>query len=867
MKALDNKSAQRPTELRCEGIVNPVGIDERAPGFSWRVATTAPSAAQTAYRILVASSVELLTQGVGDLWDSGKVLSSHSVDIPYRGTPLTSRQRCAWKVELWDEQGIEGLFSDPASFEMGLLNKEEWAASWIGWIGGSGGKALDFRCSFSIPFEPCRARFYIVGLGYYEAFVNGQRQGKSVLNPLWTDVQKTILYSAYDVTACLHRGENVLATTVGPGWYGNPSLLGQLEVYGTGGEHLVVSTGRDKGLPEWLISPGPILSTSIYDGEVYDARLEKQGWMLPGYDPEKVSDRPQQWLPGYMTSAPAGKLKAQIVEPIQVVRELSAKTLSQPLPSVFVYDFGQNHAGWVRIRVKGPRGTRVTFKYSETLHPDGTVNQENLRRALATDTYILKGGEEEQWEPRFTYHGYRYVQVEGWPGVPDLSALVSCVVRNAVEDRGRFECDHSLFNRIHQMIRRTEESNLHGVPTDCPQRDERMGWLNDLAGRSEELVYNFAANRFLEKFINDIANVQDEGTGAISDTVPFLWGYRPADPVSACYLLMPFLCYQHSRNIRLLESHYEGFRSWVDFLTSQTESGIVNYSHYGDWCPPANFSNNSPFSTGTPGKLVSTAYYCYSLHLLTQISKVLGYVDNEKAHQSAFLRTREQFHKEYWREDGAGYGSGNQACNAMALYFDLVPDGLRSAVVSSLVHNVQEHDYHLTTGNLTTKYLFEVLSQEGHGETAFKMAAQKTYPSWGYMLENGATTLWERWELLTGTGMNSHNHPMLGAVDAWFYRWVAGITIAETISPTPHFVFRVPVFQQITSAHGSLKTEWGTAAVDWKRQDRHLQANLQVPWNCTATVSLPGSDQELTSGSHAFSVELSPQQLSPPHEE
>jgi alpha-L-rhamnosidase len=432
-------------------------------------------------------------------------------------------------------------------------------------------------------------------------------------------------------------------------------------------------------------------------------------------------------------------------------------------------------------------------------------------------------------------------------------------VRSAVPDRGDFACSHPLLNRIHALVRWTEESNLHGIPTDCPQRNERMGWLNDLAARSEELVHNFDVTRLLEKFVADIADAQDPRSGSVSDTVPFHWGRQPADPVSVAWLLIPWLLYQHNGDTRVLAQHYDGFRGWVDHLTAQATDGIVRFSRYGDWAPPAEEAvagsiGSGAISAKTPGELISTAYYFYAARLFAGIAGALGRADDQARYSALADRVRAAFHRTFWHEASDGYGSGNQACNSIALYLDLVPTELRARVVAALVREVARHDYHLTTGNLCTKYLLEVLSAEGHAEAAVAIATQTSYPGWGWMLANGATTLWERWEHLTGGGMNSHNHPMLGSVGAWLYRWVAGLAIAEPRgSGSAHFLMRPPFVGTVTSARAALPTPWGRAAIAWDRGGGTLRVDLEVPWNCTATVLLPdGAVHEIAAGRYEF---------------
>lgn len=849
-----------PVDLRCEYAQDPIGLDVPQPRFSWRIDGAEQGAAQRGYQVLVAATIADLNADRGTLWDSGHVASSQSVNVTYAGTPLVSRQACVWKVRLWDAVGQVGPYGAPARFEIGLLDPKDFIARWIGWPAGEPGKASYFRVSCQLPKAIQKARLYVSGLGYYEAYVNGRRLGDAVLEPAYTEVARRIFYTVYDVTPALTQGENIIAAIMGGGWHGTPKLLVQLEVLTDDGWQVPVATVRDAAQPPWLVASGPITANSVFDGEHYDARLERPNWTTIAYDPGAEVVRSAKWKQACQVTAPAGRLVAQAMEPIKVVKHLPAVGMREPQPGVFVFDFGQNHAGWCRLRTRGPASCTITLRYAETLGDDGRVNQDNLRGAAATDSYTLRGGDNvETWEPRFTYHGYRYVQVEGWPGTPTPGDVESCVVRSAMAFRGAFDCDDAMLNRIHTMVRWTEESNLHGLPTDCPQRDERMGWLNDLAARSEELVYNFDSCRFLSKFVGDIADSQNPQSGALTDTVPFHWGGSPADPVSVCYLLIPHLLHQHYRDVRVLRSHFAGFREWVEFLRSQSSDDRVSYSYYGDWAPPASQSAvidgiSTPLSQSTPGKLISTGYYYYAAKLLAQIAGRLDDTDNAKTYGKLAARIGKSFHAAFWNGEIGGYGSGNQACNSFALYLDLVPADLRPTVVSNLVSDVRQHDHHVTTGNLCTKYLLEVLAREGHFDTALRVATQTTYPSWGHMLANGATTLWERWEDLVGGGMNSHNHPMLGSVGSWLYRWVAGLTIAETDGPSPHFEIRVPSSMLLSRASASLDTMWGTAATAWTRDADGVSVAIDIPWNCTGTLYVGDHCRPLGSGHHSVSL-------------
>ncbi|MBC8171774.1 MAG: family 78 glycoside hydrolase catalytic domain [Anaerolineae bacterium] len=688
------------------------------------------------------------------------------------------------------------------------------------------------------------ARAYVCGLGWYELYLNGQKVGQRVLDPAQTDFSKRVLYTTYDITSHLQSGANVVGVIVGNGWYGTPKLLTQIEIHFEDDTTMLVVTGR-RGYEShwWRVADGAIIENTIFDGEVYDARLERPEWNKPEGFSKKYPNL-DMWAGAMITEAPGGQLVAQALEPVQVVETLKAQKISQPQPGIYVLDVGQNLAGWGLLTAQGASGTTITMRYAESLYEDGTVNQENLRSARARDVYILKGEGVEVWEPRFTYHGFRYIQIEGFPGeLTSLESVLIRVVRSAVEPTGQFECDHPLLNQLHRAIWWTEASNLHGVPTDCPQRNERMGWLNDMAARSEELIHNFDVSRLLPKWLNDIEDTQDSD-GTITDTAPYRWGVRPADPVSVCYLLIPWLLYCHYGDRHVLQTHYPGMKQWVDYLTTQAEACIVNYSYYGDWAPPITESiegslGSSAVARNTPGPLVSTAYYAYGAKLLSKIAHALGQDHEAAAQQKLFEQIRGAFNAAFWDETHGGYGTNNQACNSLALYIGLVPEERKAQVIANLVHDIKQQDCHLTTGNLCTKYVLEVLTEAGHGDLAFALATQTTYPSWGFMLLNGATTIWERWEQKTGSGMNSHNHPMFGSVGAWLYRRLAGIQVDETGPGFARFLICPSVPPDMKSARASLKTMRGIIECAWEVQGHEFSLKVQIPVGSEAQIRIP----------------------------
>jgi alpha-L-rhamnosidase len=850
------KTGLRVDNLRCEYAVNPLGIDTPKPRLSWALISDKRGSKQTAYQIEVASSEEGLRVGKIDLWDSGKVASSRSIQVPYDGPPLPSRQRCFWQVRAWDGYGSAATSTTVGSWEMGLLTSEDWKARWLGAPGEWPGRALYFRGTFSAEKPIRRARAYATGLGYYELRVNGKKLGDHKLDPAWTDYTRRIQYSTYDITDLLQHGENVFAAVVGNGWHGNPIFLLQAEITYEDNSTQRIFTDHNISTTAalWRVTSGPILSNSIYGGEIYDARLEKTGWDLPGKLASTIHERTEGWVTPKAVSSPGGVLVAESQDPIKIVESFEPQSKTSPITGVYVFDAGHNLAGWAQLNLTGKPGQRVVLRFAETLLPNGTVNQENLRTAAATDEYVCKGDGEETWEPTFTYHGFRYLQIEGYPGVPEIANITIKAARSSVQPNGRFHCDNHLINQIQQMVWRTEASNLYGVPTDCPQRDERLGWMNDLTVRLEESVYNFHLGRFYTKFLDDVADTQD-AHGAIADTAPFRWGNKPADPVSASYLLMGWLLYRHYGDTDVIAKHFDGFKAWVDFLMSRTDGHIVTYGYYGDWSPPAAFGKTpgSPVSKDTPLELMSTGYLYYVATLLSKMAKIVNRSQDAASYAETATKVATAFNLKYWDEAKGGYGANNQSANAFALYIEVVPPERVSRVVTNLVNDVKQQQFHLTTGNLCTKYVLEILTRYGYGDVAFRLASQETYPSWGYMLSNGATTLWERWEDLTGSGMNSHNHPMMGSVSCWFYKYLAGIDLAEDGAGFDNIRIRPYLVAGLSSAEAEYETMYGKVRSSWKKVDSKTEIEVTIPANTVATLYLPAAGKaSITEGGHGI---------------
>lgn len=704
----------------------------------------------------------------------------------YEEKPLESGEKYFWKVKIWDEKGNEGLNSDLSTFEMGLLNLKEWEGYWIKQSGDEIKGPL-FRKDFTIEKDIKRARAYVTGLGYYELRLNGQKIGDKVLDPGWTDYNKRILYSTQDITENLNEGKNAVGIMLGNGRYapdeksvkksanslkvfgGKPIALLQINIEFRDGSKIGIYTDNS-----WKVASGPITFNDIYDGEAYDANLEKEGWDTADYDDsewENVSKANPQ---------PKGKLVSQTTFPtIKVSKTLYPKKMISPKPGVYVYDFGQNFTGWVRFRSVGKKGVKVKIRYTELLNNEGMLNTVPNRCADATDVYTFKGTGEEVYEPRFTYHGFRYVEITGFPGTPSLKNIEGRVVHTAVPETGNFFCSNDLINKIHNNILWGQVSNLMSVPTDCPQRDERMGWMGDAQLVAEEALYNFNMVGFYKKWLADMRDAQQED-GSVPDVVPPYWHLYPADPAwgTAC-LVIPWYVYLFFNDKRILEENYLMMKKWVDFLqTNSKENIILELGHCGDWCPPGHVN-----SVDTSLDLVSTWYYYYDTLIICRVAKILGKEKEAEKYNERAVKIKEAFNNRFIEEDeyvgmqyewykklipkdtpeeekerikkqlSKTFPVGSQTSNILPLYLDIVPDNKKDQILDTLVNNIKVvHSNHLNTGIIGTRYIMDVLTKNGYSDLAYKLATQTTYPSWGYMLKEGATTLWERWEYLADAG-------------------------------------------------------------------------------------------------------------------
>jgi alpha-L-rhamnosidase len=816
----------QPSRLRCEYLENPPGIDVTMPRFSWVLEQSERGELQTAYQVLIATDQRLLDNDQGDQWDSGKVMSAESIQVVYHGKPLESGRTYFWKVRTWDKEGRASAYSAPATFGMGLLSPSDWHGEWIG-----GGNEL--RKEFHLDAPVVRARVYVTALGYYELHINGHRVGHRVLDPAFTTYSKRVLYATFDVTQWLQQGGNAVGVMLGGGWatqqaggipgyFKAPALLMQMNVELEGGRHVSVATDTT-----WKTHAGPIVNDSIYDGEIYDARVETPGWDEPGF-------QDADWGAATAAKSPGGVLSAEMLPPIRKVVSLVPQRLTNPAPGVYVYDMGQNFSGWVELHVEGPRGARVELRFSELIYADGMINQDNLGSAKARDIYILRGGALETYQPRFTYHGFRYVEVTGFPGAPNLDSIHGYFVHSAVEPIGSFDTSKEVLNQIQHLIHWGQLSNLMSIPTDCNQRSERQGWMGDAQVTAEEAMMNFDMAAFYTNFVRDIQDAQSP-EGAVPDTVPHKYGSSPGDPAwGTAYPLITWYMWQQYGDRRILQEQYDGLKKWDDFLRSRAQDNVLHYSYYGDWV-----AIEEP-----PGALISDAYYYYDTRILSEAAKILGKTEDATAYAQLADQIKDAFNTAFFNKTAGVYADGDQTAQVMPLFLDLVPKDQRGDVMWHLTKNIlYTHNTHITTGFIGVKYLLPVLSMNGQAGLAYDLAAQTTYPSWGYMISRGATTLWELWQDKVGSAMNSHNHAMFGSLGAWFYRALGGIDMQPDTVGYRHLLIAPHMVGDLHWVEASIDTLRGKVATSWQRAPGVVTLDVTIPVNSDAAIVVPNEEQ------------------------
>jgi alpha-L-rhamnosidase len=890
----------KPVGLRAEYLADPVGLDTPVPRLSWRVESATRGQKQTAYRIVVTSSAQSLKREEGDLWDSGSVPGDASVNVVYAGRPLASGQRCFWKVKTWDKDGRASAWSEPAAWAMGLLKPEDWRAQWISFQDSAPvpsdrknlllPPARHFRQEFKTAQAVKRATVYASALGVVDLHLNGRRVSEAYFEPGWSDYLKRAYYRSHDVTALVRQGGNVLGAVVADGWYAgyvgygllvgygpnktgrcfygkSPALLVQLELeFADGSRQTVVSDLAWK-----VTSQGPIREADLIMGEACDARREMPGWDEPGFDDRgwenaiRAEDNGRSKATFYDNCGarevelgfqrPA-RMQAYCAPPIRVTQELKAQRVTEPKPGVFVFDFGQNFAGNIRLKVKGPAGARVQLRYGEMLHPDGRLMVENLRRARATDFYTLRGKPGgETWTPRFTYHGFQFVEVTGLPSRPSLATVTGLVLHSDTPLVGSFACSDEVMTRFWKNTTWTQRANFIEIPTDCPQRDERLGWMGDAQVYVRTATYNADVAAFFTKWLDDLEEAQRD-FGAYPDYSPYPMGHGTPNQTwgtawTDAGIICPYTIWQVYGDTRVLERHWASMARFMEWRKQRAPDGRgrKDGNSWGDW-----LNVNEP----TPLELIDAAYYKWDAHLMAQMARTVGRDKEAEAYRELEKRIAAQFAQDYLTPEGA-LKVKTQTALVLALAFGLTSGPGLETGGAQLAERIAQNGCLMATGFLGTKALLPALSASGQHDLAVRLFQSRKFPSWGYEVMNGANSVWERWDSFTrehgfnGAGgdqnasMNSFSHYSFGAVMEWGFRNLAGIDtdgpgykriLIRPGPPAPGSNPDNPPINWVKAEYGSIH---GPIVSEWKRAADRFELVVTIPANTTATVFLPAT--------------------------
>ncbi len=870
-------AAVTPQQLRCEYRINPLGVDVIRPRLSWILTSDDPAArgiVQQAYQVLAASSRDALAKDEGNFWDSGRVESSQTLHIEYNGTPLKSGEDVFWKVKVWStalvdirdsKEEVASAWSEPAMWSMGLLKQTDRKAQWISdglpctellpgvWTRPT----THLRREFTLDKPITRATVLVSGLGMYEFNLNGRRLGEQQLAPEFTVYKNRIQYNVFDATKQLQQGANAVGAMVGDSWYNNRLIFAppppERPFEGRRGFYMELEIVYADGQKQHILSDtdwtwtteGPIRSNNIYDGEMYDARKELTGWADAGYDDSG-------WKPAVKGEFPGTALVWQRNEPISIVEERKPVSVHSPEPGVYQFDMGQNMVGWCRVRVNGAGGQAINIRHAEMLNDKGRIYTDNLRGAKQLNIYVKRSDGPEEYEPRFTYQGFRYVEVSGVTGEMTLADLTGKVVYSAARRTGWFECSNALVNQLMSNIFWTQRANMYGMPTDCPQRDERTGWMGDIQAFAQTAMFNMDMAPFMSKWLMDVRDSQADD-GRFPDMAPTPAdtnkGFSSVPAWGDAGVFVPWDVYVNYADLRLIKEHFPAMQKWVDFIHEQNPDHIWRKSRgndYNDW-----LNGDTLIAEGWPRKggmvpqeVFGTAFYARSTQRVAQFAAILGRHELEKIYRQRHKDICEAFMKTFVDAEGVIQGN-TQAGYALALAFDILPEDRQAKAAEHMVECLKPYNGHLSTGIQSTHRFMQELTRRGYHEQAGQLLLLDTFPSWGHTIREGATTIWERWDgYLTGRGfqhpgMNSFNHWALGAVGEWIWRHLAGINPDEAHPGFTQFVLQPRPIKGVDWAKGCFECVRGRIVSDWKRENGTFTYTVEVPANTTATVILP----------------------------
>jgi len=836
-------------QLRTENMINPFGIDAAQPRFSWQLASDKRNALQTAYEIIVTAPA--ISQSA--IWKSGKINSDSSVMISYKGQPLQSNTTYYWQVRVWDNDKKPAAFSEKAIFKTALLHTTDWKANWI-----EPGFEEDtilrpsplLRKEFTVSKKIKSATAYITAHGMYEAQINGKRIGDAYLTPGWTTYPKRLQYQTYNVTDLLTNGNNAIAVTLGSGWYRGTlgfvqnanfygkdiALLLQVNITYTDGTTSIIATDDS-----WKSNTGAIQYSEIYNGETIDARLEKKGWALPNYNDIN-------WSSVKVSNHTKNNLIATRNEPVKKQEKFKPVKIVTTPAGEKVIDFGQNLVGWVVVKVKGNKGDTITLSHAEVLDKAGNFYTENLRAAKAQNKYILAGDTQEIFEPHFTWQGFRYIKVEGFAGALNPADFEAVALYSDMEKTGSFTTDNVLINQLQHNIEWGQRGNFLDIPTDCPQRDERLGWTGDAQAFSRTATFNMNVNNFFAKWLQDVEAEQIDGV--VPHVVPNVLGAGGNSAGwSDAATIVPWNIYLAFGDKQLLQRQYNSMKAYIESISKVTQQNLwATGWHFGDWLFYKPNDDLDGSAAVTDKFLIAQCFYAHSTQLVINAATVLGNVADVKKYSDLLATIKNAFSKEYVTANGR-LVSGTQTAYVLALNFDMLPQAQRMQASQRLADNVAKYGNHLTTGFLGTPYICQVLTRFGFIDVAYKLLLQETYPSWLYPVKMGATTIWERWDgqkpdsTFQSTGMNSFNHYAYGAIGDWLYREVAGLDTYDDGVGYKHIKVKPHIGGNFTNVTATLKTYYGNTSAGWKIEKNSITIAVTVPPNTYATIFLPAANE------------------------